>query len=125
MSLLQSRENLSEQILQGRFIRRVMQDSAKDIDQAQRKYMSGRGFESNDWYSGRGFTITENGLDYTHLKKHRFVDMKMRTSKKGKNRKKSHPIHNRIIWGHYNNIIKELHFGFTNAIKEELRNLEE
>jgi hypothetical protein len=125
MSLLQSRENLSEQILQGRFIRRVMQDSAKDIDQAQRKYMSSRGFENNDWYSGRGFTVTENGLDYTHLKKHRFVDMKMRTSKKGKTRKKSHPIHNRIIWGHYNNIIKELHFGFTNAIKEELRNLED
>jgi hypothetical protein len=125
MNLSQSRENLSDQILQGRFIRRVMQDSSKDIDQAQRKYMSGRGFENNDWYSGRGFTVFENGLDYTHLKKHRFVDMKMRTSKKGKNRKKSHPIHNRIIWGHYNNIIKELHFGFTNAIKDELRSLEE
>jgi hypothetical protein len=125
MSLLQSRENLSGQILEGRFIRRVMQDSGKDIDQAQRKYMSGRGFENNDWYSGRGFTVTENGLDYTHLKKHRFVDMKTRNTKKGKQRKKAHPIHNRIIWGHYNNIIKELHFGFTNAIKEELRNLEE
>lgn len=125
MLLLQSRENFSDQILERRFIRRVLQDTSKDIDKAQRSYMSGRGFESNDWYSGRGFLVTENELGYTHLKKHRFVDMRTRTSKKGKNRKKSHPVHNKIIWGHYNNVIKELHFGFTNAVKEELRNLEE
>jgi hypothetical protein len=125
VDLIQNRENLSDQILEGRFIRRVMQDSSKDIDQAQRKYMSSRSFENEDWYSGRGFIVTENGLDYTHYKKHRFVDMKTRNTKKGKQRKKAHPIHNRIIWGHYNNIIKELHFGFTNAVKEELRSLEE
>ena len=125
MTPIQSRENLSDQILEGRFIRRVLQDTSKEIDQAQRAYISGRGFENNDWNTKRGFTVTENEMGYTHLKKHRFVDMKTRTSKKGKNRKKSHPIHNKIIWGHYNNVIKELHFGFTNAIKEELRNLEE
>ena len=125
MTPIQSRENLSDQILEGRFIRRVLQDTSKDIDQAQRAYISGRGFENNDWNSKRGFTVTQNEMGYTHLKKHRFVDMKTRTSKKGKNRKKSHPIHNKIIWGHYNNVIKELHFGFTNAVQEELRNLEE
>ena len=125
MPLLESRENLSQQILERRFIRRVLQDSSKDIDRAQRSYMSGRGFENNDWYSGRSFQVTENELGYTHLKKHRFVDMKTRNTPKGKVRKKAHPIHNKIIWGHYNNIIKEFHFGFTNAVKEELRNLEE
>ena len=125
MTPIQSRENLSDQILERRFIRRVLQDTSKDIDHAQRAYISGRGFENNDWNSKRGFTVTQNEMGYTHLKKHRFVDMKTRTSKNGKVRKKSHPIHNKIIWGHYNNVIKELHFGFTNAIKEELRNLEE
>jgi hypothetical protein len=125
MTPIQSRENLSDQILEGRFIRSVLQDTAKDIDKAQRKYISGRGFENEDWNSGRGFMVSTDTLDYTHLKKHRFVDMKTRTTSKGKKRKKSHPIHNRIIWGHYNNVIKELHFGFTNAVKEELRNLEE
>lgn len=125
MPLAESRENFSDQILERRFIRRVLQDTSKDIDKAQRSYMSGRGFENNDWYSGRGFLVTENELGYTHLKKHRFVDMRTRTSKKGKNRKKSHPVHNKIIWGHYNNVIKELHFGFTNAVKEELRNLQD
>ena len=125
MTPIQSRENLSDQILEGRFIRRVLQDTSKEIDHAQRAYISGRGFENNDWNSKRGFTVTENEMGYTHLKKHRFVDMKTRTSKAGTKKKKSHPIHNKIIWGHYNNVIKELHFGFTNAIKEELRNLEE
>jgi len=125
MPLAENRENLSDQILQGRFIRRVLGDTSKDIDKAQRSYMSGRGFENNDWYSGRGFVVSENTLGYTHLKKHRFVDMKTRTSKKGRNKKKSHPVHNRIIWGHYNNVIKELHFGFTNAVKEELRNMQD
>ena len=125
MNLIESRENLSDQILEGRFIRRVLQDTSKDIDQAQTAYISGRGFENNDWNSGRSFTVNQNELGYTHLKKHRFVDMKTRSSSQGKKRKKSHPIHNKIIWGHYNNVIKELHFGFTHAIKEELRNLEE
>jgi hypothetical protein len=123
MSLLQSRENLSEQILQGRFIRKTLRDVAVDIANAQQSVMSSRGFENNDWFSGRGFIVTENTLDHNHLKKQRFVDMKTRTSKNGTKRKKSHPIHNKIIWGHYNNIIKELHFGFTNAVKEELRNI--
>ena len=125
MSLLDSREQLSDQILEGRFIRKVSQTMAHDLDLAQSNFMSSRGFESEDWYSGRGFVATESGLDYSHLKKHRFVDMKTRTSKKGIKRKKAHPVHNRIIWGHYNNLIKELHFGFTAAVKEELRKLEE
>lgn len=125
MSLIKSRENFSDQILQDRFVRKVLQGTGTDIDKAQRNVMSSRGFENNDWYSGREFIVSENTLNFTHLKKHRFVDMKTRTSKKGTNRKKFHPVHNKIIWGHYNNVIKELHFGFTNAVKEELRNIQE
>lgn len=125
MSLLDSRQQTAEAILQGRFIRSVSQDTAKDIDEAQRKYMSNRGFESNGWFSGRSFIATDDGFGYTHLKKHRFVDMKTRTSKKGTQRRKVHPIHNKIIWNHYNNLIKELHFGFTEAVKEQMRNMED
>ncbi|WP_026730216.1 hypothetical protein [Flavobacterium denitrificans] len=125
MNRLQNRENFSEQILEKRFVNKVLRDTGKDIDQSQRKLMSSRGFEANDWYSDRSFVATDSQLDYTHLKKHRFVDMKFRNSNKGRKRKQNHPIHNRIIWGHYNNIIKELHFGFTNAVKEELWKLEQ
>jgi len=87
--------------------------------------MSSRGFETNEWYSGRGFVVTDNELGYTHLKAHRFNDMKFRNSNKGKNKRKNHRIHNRIIWGHFNNIVKELHFGFTHAVQEELRKLQD
>lgn len=125
MSLLDSRENFSDQILQDKFIRKTLRDVAVDIDKAQRNVMSSRGFENDDWYNGREFIVSNNTLDHTHYKKQRFVDMRTRNSKKGTNRKKSHPVHNKIIWGHYNNIIKELHFGFTNAVKEELRNIQE
>jgi hypothetical protein len=124
MSLLDSRQSTADAILQGRFIRSVSQDTAKDIDQSQRKYMSSRGFEGNDWYSGRSFIATTDGFEYTHLKKHRFVDMKYWNTKKGRTKRKPHPIHNKIIWNHYNNMIKELHFGFTEAVKHQLRNME-
>ena len=124
MNLTEKRQQNADDILQGRFIRRVAADIGKEIDKAQRSKMSERGFDSNDWYSERGFTATETGLEYTHLKKHRFVDMKTRTSKTGKHKKKNHPIHNRIVWGFYNQMIKELHFGFTDAVKAQLRELE-
>jgi hypothetical protein len=123
MSLINTREQFSDAILEGRFIRKVSQTMTQDIDKVQTAYMSSRGFESDNWYSGRGFVATETGLEYSHLKKHRFVDMKSRNSSKGKVRKKQHPVHNRIIWGHYNNMIKELHFGFTHAVQEELKKL--
>lgn len=123
MSLIETRERFSDPIQEGRFIRKVSQDMSNDIDQAQKAYMSSRGFESENWYSGRGFVASDTGMEMYHLKKHRFVDMKTRTSKKGTNRKKAHPVHNRIIWGHYNNLIKELHFGFTHAVQEEMRKL--
>ena len=125
MRLLDTRQQTAEAILQGRFIRSVSQDTAKDIDKAQQKYMSSRGFEGNDWYSGRSFFSFTDGFDYVHLKKHRFVDMKIRMTKNGSSRRKAHPIHNKIIWGHYNNMIKELHFGFTEAVKHQLRNMED
>ena len=125
MSLAQTRDKFSTDIIEHRFIKKTLQDVGKDIDKAQRSYMSSRGFENNDWFSDRGFKVSDGEMEYTHLKKHRFVDMKMRNTKKGKVRKKSHPVHNRILWGHYNSIIKELHFGFTHAVQEELRKIKD
>ena len=114
-----------DDILKGRFIRRVFEETAKEIDQAQVTYMSGHGFEDTNWYSMRNFVSDESALVYSQMLKHRFVDMKTRNTAKGKVRKKQHPIHNRIIYGHYNNIIREMSFGFTEAAKEQLRQLEQ
>lgn len=124
-NLLDKRSDVADEILQNRFIRRVFSETGKDIDKAQTDFMSSRGFEKAEWFSGRSFNATDNSLDIEVLKIHRFVDMKTITSKAGKHRKKAQPVYNRIIWGHYNNVIRELAFGFTEAVKQELRQLKD
>lgn len=124
MGLLQDRTN-PDDILKGRFVRKVLQGAAADIKKAQDSYFSSRGFNMSNGWNDRTFNITDNALDYSHLKKHRFVDMKTREVKGQKKSKKSHKIHNKIFWGHYNNIIRELSFGFSEEIKEELRKMEQ
>ncbi|OIQ22052.1 MAG: hypothetical protein BM557_01350 [Flavobacterium sp. MedPE-SWcel] len=108
-------------MLKGRFVKRVLSTQATAINLAQVKYMASNNFTSSDWINDRGFTTTETALEYSQKLKHRFVDMKTRKNSKGnKKRKVQHPIHNKIIWGHYNNIVRELAHGYTEAVKEEL-----
>lgn len=114
----------SDEILKGRFIKRVFSETAQDIDKAVRKEITTRGFESAEW-EDRVFTASDSALTYQHLGRHRFVDIKTRNTPKGKKSKKNHPIHNRIIFGHYNYLIRELKYGFTDAVKEELKKIEE
>ncbi len=125
MNLLQKRQDNTDDIVKNRFIRQVFSQTGKDIDKAQTDYMTSRGFEQSDWYAGRSFSVTDNALDMTVLKKHRFVDMKTITAKNGKKGKKAHPIYNRIVWGHYNNVIREMAFGFTEAVKSKLREIKD
>lgn len=113
------------EILEGRFIKRVLTTAAQDIDKAQVRYMHGAGFDNPDWFSGRSFEPSESALEYVQRKKHRFVDMKFISKRMARFKKKSHPIYNKIMYGHYNNIVRELKYGFTDAVKEELRQLEE
>lgn len=114
----------SDEILKGRFSKRVFTDTAADIDKAQTKYMNSRGFESPEW-NDRTFTTSSSALVVQHLGRHRFVDMKTRNTKAGKKRKKNHAIHNKIMFGHYNNIIRELKYGYTDAVVEEMKKLED
>lgn len=122
-NLLENRSDSTDDILKGRFIRQVLARESKEIDTAQQKYMTSRGFENENWYSGRAFSVTNDQMDLVHLKKHRFVDMKTIMTKTGTHRKRPHQIHNRILWGHYNNIIREMAFGFTQAVKEQMKTI--
>ncbi|MFP9114285.1 hypothetical protein ACLI1A_10090 [Flavobacterium sp. RHBU_3] len=122
-------EQNHDDILQGRLIKRVLVTEVKEIDQAQVKYIAGKGFKNPDWLSARVFNVENNQLEYKQRLKHRFVDMKRIMKGKGKAKtkkpKKNHPIYNRIIWGHYNNVVRELKYGYTDAVKEEMKKLEE
>ncbi len=121
MNILDRRKGISEAVIQDKFIRQQLQEESEEIDKAQRSLMSRRGFKSSDWYNKRSLTVEGNNtMALRHLPKHRFVDMRSRNTKSGKIKKRSHPVHNRILYGHANDIIKRLHFGFTQAVKEEL-----
>lgn len=124
MGLLQDRSD-QDDIIKARFITKVLRSTGADVKKAQDKYFSSRGFNMGNGWNDRSFTVTDNVLDYQHLSKHRFVDMKTREVKGQKKSKKSHKIHNRIFWGNYNNLIRELSFGFTEEIKQDLRKLEQ
>ncbi|MBW3519495.1 hypothetical protein [Flavobacterium sp. NKUCC04_CG] len=110
---------MNDDILKGRFIQRVFSETAVDIEKAQNQLMSERGFSNSDW-GDRRFLVSDSALVYQHLGKHRFVDMRTRNTAQGKITKKSHPIHNKIIYGHYGNIVRELGFGYTDAVREEM-----
>ena len=122
MNLLQERQKRAEEILQGKFIQRKLEETSKEIDRLQTQEMSD--FRSSFW-NNRSFSVSNGKLTYKHDKRHRFVDMKTRMRKDGsKNRKKSRSIHNKIIWGQYNYLTRELAYGYTDAIKAEIQSLE-
>lgn len=118
MNLLQRRKDTSEALFKNRFIRQILNEESKEISLAQSKLLASRGFTGSNLHSDRHFSVTDTAMKYEHLKKHRFVDMRRRQGQK----KKHHPVHNRILYGHANTIIKRLHFGFTIATKDILRN---
>ena len=122
MSLLQKRHDNARAIAEGKFIAITLKQEGAEINQAIDAAMSG--FRSAFWRDKKMSVIGGNTLEYRHKKQHRFNDMKTRESKsKGKIRKKRNIIHNKIIYGHLNNIARELSFGFTDAVIEDLKKL--
>lgn len=121
MSLLTKRSQPNnEELLQQRFIARILQEEGQNISKAQVDIMSSSGFTNQDWFSKRSFDVNNNVLRYEHLKKHRFVDMSSRKTRNGRITKKSYPVHNRILFGHANNIVFRLSVEYTRRMKEML-----
>lgn len=123
MNLLTKRSDSKDAILKGRFIKRELQEEGSDMKQAQTSLMSRRGFKSSEFFTDRSISVDDTALRFDHLAKHRFVDMRRRNTKTGSIKKKNHPIHNRILYGHANNIVKRLSFGYTEAVKQEMQDL--
>jgi hypothetical protein len=104
--------------LESKFISHTLHKEAMDIDQAQLLKMSRSGFTSPELLSGRSFSTNDTQLQLRHLARHRFIDMRSRKTKNGRIEKVSYSIHNKILFGHANNIVRNLSFGFTDATKE-------
>ena len=125
MNRLDKRQRQQDTIvLENRYIRQVLQEEGQNILQAQTKRMSGAGFSSPELYANRSISVSDTVMSYEHLAKHRFIDMKRRRTKDGVIKKKNHPIHNRILWGHANNVVRRITFGFTEDVKAKMRNMQ-
>lgn len=123
MDLIDNRDNTS-QILEKRFIGHILREEAQELDQFQLQLMASRGFETTEFYNNRGFQVLEDHkLQYTHPVVMRFIDMKTRSSKNGNTKtKKSHPVHNKPLFGMVNNVLRRLQFEYTDKMKKMLLN---
>ena len=122
MSLRADRNAISESVLQGKFIEQTLKKHGETINIEIGKRQASAGFRSAFW-SKRNFATKGNTMVYTHLKQHRFIDMRTRKTKSGTKKKKNYPHHNRILYGQANNLVRELAYGFVTAIKEEMAQL--
>ncbi len=122
MPLLSNRSVRSKEFAEGKFIARVLREEGQHIKEAQEKKMIGF---SGDTFGGRSFTVHGTELDYQHKAVHRLIDIRTRKQADGsKKKKKSHAIHNRPIYGIFNNIIRRISFGFTESVRQELMKLD-
>ncbi len=144
MSLL-DRRNTSTGIIEQRFITAALEKMGKDIVEdvtvsmnrsktLDKERMKRLGYKKR--YYKMGFSSSKfksiaasadgNTLTYEHTPAHRYADMSNRRNKSGKKSKvNSHPIHNKPIWSNRRFLIKELSFGFTDAVKKQFADLEQ
>lgn len=125
MNVLDKRTKYNDQINENLFIRTTLKDVASSIRKKQTTLMQSRGFKTANFFSGRAFSVPGNVMHYDHLAKHRFVDMKTLSGRWGIKRKRSHPLHNRMLYGHANSLIKTLSFGYVQAAKEQMQALQD
>ena len=117
-------------IIEGRFIKHVLDDQADEILKDSKRGM--KGFKSAKWNKNK-MQVDSNTLTYDTIAATRFVDMKTRRSKgyqrgsrkvpAGKRKKKNYIVHNKPIFRHKKFIVRTLSFGFTDEIKENFRKL--
>jgi len=100
IEVLKSRSN--KKIIEQRYIDRVLKESGTDILRAQGIALARfSGTSLNDIKAGRSFKVTTNNAEFTHLLRQRFIDMR----RIGGVKQKSIPLHNKIIYTHFNGII--------------------
>ena len=115
-----SQDNL---ILEKRFTRIVLREEGQEILRQQTRKMRGSGFKSRELFTSRKINVTDTVLSYEHLAKHRFIDMKRRRTVKGVITKKNYAIHNRILYGVANNIVRRISFGFTDSTRQIMQGI--
>lgn len=118
-----------DRIIEQRFVEKVLRHQGDRLLKnqgrslyAKARFRSGR-MEKDRVVSVSGGDDLSGMLSFRHVDYERFLDMKREVRmKNGKTRNKSgYKIHNRFIYGHYFAIAKQLSVGFTEKIKEQIR----
>lgn len=122
-NLISRRAENADHILKKRFIKRVLTQEGNSILSEQRKRMQENSF-SNSNFNKTKLDVSDFVASFTFKKLHRLVNIKTRKTKDVIIRKKSYPIYNQVIFGHLNNIISEISFGYTDAVIHEMKKLE-
>lgn len=102
------------------FTSRILLEESKNIDDAQREVMNSAAFSSRLMLNDRRYNINDGTLTYFHRPQHRFTDMSVRNTKAGRIKKIAHPIHNKILFGFANNIVRRLSFEYTSNISKNI-----
>jgi len=122
MDLLQTRKKTREALAEKSYIQKVLREEALNIDKAILEKATNF---SPETMANRRFKVDDTTLIYEHEAKHRFIDMAKRNTKSGQIKKKNYAIHNRPVYGVFNNVIKRLHFGYTEETKQMMLQLQD
>lgn len=115
--VLKSRNN--KKFIEEKYIERVLKDESTEIFRAQERVISRFNVtKSIPEITQRKFSVIGTRMEFTHPIRQRFIDM--RRIRGG--RQRPVPIHNKVIYNHFNGIINKLAYGFIDAIKEAIGN---
>ena len=123
-----------EHAIRKEFVKRVLQEEGQKIKKAQLLAISKLlQFRSGYLTSNRDYTVKQSGemdgqLTITHPAYERFLDIKKKQKVsdntkqfRKRNKTKSYPIHNRIIFGHYSAIASKLMHHLTDDVKQSIK----
>lgn len=122
---------MKSSMIKDEFVRRVFEDHSERWLKNQESLMLSKrlNFHTNRLRDDRELEIVNaselNGrLEFTHPDYERFLDMKRSVRRKrgeGFRTKRGYQIHNRPIFGHFFSIGRDLMFGLTNDVKDEIK----
>jgi hypothetical protein len=106
-------------LIKDTYIQHVLQQSAKDIIVAQDRVLSAANPKNkNNIIASRRYSVSGTTLDFAHAMSQRFIDMRRISGAK----KKAIPVHNKVIYKEFSNIIAQLKFGLTDDVKNLIAN---
>lgn len=118
MDLINDRKNDELPVFRA-FVEQVLKRRSGEILAEQNKTFNGF---SNPLWQKRTMQNSDVSLVFSHRIEERFLDMKVRKVEGRRKDKKHYDVHNRILMGNYAGIMKELTYGLTEQVKENIRN---